>query len=311
MKAYVKEIIDKIVNQENIYKEIDLEKDICNEKSDLYFINEDKELQFICGSPKSLLDYDGYFFNKPNDCRPRTHLEFKPVESFYENRKFYHSRYILNNPVNKHDIIYFKFNNGILENGEFFKFNFFDKLTLEANKKIKIVRDMVENNQYFELTLKSTMIERHYISINKNELYIKAVDKGKDIICVIDINESKVYINGIVKNFTNIDFKDILNNICLIYGYIDSKEKIINIEHKDLTIGTGKGIIYINPFKLDKSLKFKMIYKGHINAEFYSYEENKWKALDDKRILKKNSILNIRLKLNTFDILNKIFLVSI
>lgn len=312
MKYYVKKSIDKMIQKEKVYKKIDFEKDICKEKSDLYFINEDGELQFICGAPKSLLDYNGYFFNDSEDCRTRSNLEFKPVEIFYEDTKAYHSRYIFDNLVEKYDVIYFEFNNSSLEQNESFNLYLFDKLYLEANKKIKITKNMLKNGQFFQLSLNSNIaLYRYYL----NKEGFSHVDYNKDINIttnnkyILDLSKRKMFINNTpIGNFTNLDFKNALNNICLICIYNSPKEKLINIKQEKLIIGKRKGIIYLHPIKPKQDVKLKVICKGDLKIEVYSYKEKKWLELSKSYVLTVEDTIFIRLHLNIFDKLNEIIL---
>lgn len=314
MKSYVKENIYKMVQKEKICKEIDFEKDICKEKSDLYFINDDGELQFICGSPKSLLDYDGYFFDNPQDYRPRTSLEFKPIESFYEDIKTYHSRYIFDNLIEEYDVIYFKFDNNSLEKNESFNLYLFDKLYLEAHKKVKMMKYMLKDGQYFELSLNNINARCRYY-LNKEGLsyidYNKSINQIKNNKYILDLSEKKIFINDtIINNFNNLNFKNTLNNICLLYKYPNFKERVVSVKREDFILGKRQGIICLNPIQLEEDIKLKIVYQGNIKIEFFSYIDNKWNVLDDKQVFKKGNIFNMRLSLNTCDKLNRVYFVT-
>lgn len=311
MKSYVKESIDKMIQKEKVYKKIDFEKDICKEKSDLYFINEDGELQFICGTPKNLLDYNGYFFDDPEECSSRTSLEFKPVEVFYEDSKFYHSRYIFDNLIEEYDIIYFKFDNDSLKKNESFNLYLFDKLYLEAHKKVKMTKDMLRNGQYFELNLNNINARCRYC-LNKEELsytdYNKSINYSKNNKYILDLSKRKIFINDtLINNFIKLDFKNILNNICLLYKYPNFKERIVSIKREDLILGKRQGVIYLKPIQLEEDVKLEVIYQGDIKVEVHSYIDNKWTVLNKKQILKKGNILNVRLILSTCDKLSKVY----
>lgn len=314
MKSYIKESIDKVIGEEKIYKEIDFEKDICKEKSDLYFINDDGELQFICGSPKSLLDYDGYFFDNPQDCRPRTSLEFKPIKVIFNDTIVqYRANYISNYLIDSDDVIYFKFKNSNLSKEQIFYFCLQDNIFLEANKRTIIDNSMIKDGEYFAFSLNSTAVNSIYINKKSDSSLIYTRNINTDMnTYILDTSQNKIYINGYVINqFNNLDFKNKLNNICLTYVQTILKDETININHNDVIIGRRKGMVYLNPIKFNTSVRLKMIYRGNINIELYSHKKNRWIKLRKEEILENEKFLNLRVVFSTGDKLAKLSFVSI
>lgn len=324
IKMDIEEKIKETINNDKIYKEISFENDIDKELSDFYIIdNRTGDLEFIYGDRESLLNYKGYFIDRPDECinvsnQSKLLMETRIRNPYFLGENVYSSMFISEYNFNSDDIIHLKLNNGVFSNP---KFNYF-YLCIGNLESIKIVNPFVKPHPISNLHVKAVGFQyernymRCYIADQDSNTYF-AVNKK---ICntiensyIIDFRRSMVHINGNVLNLNSIHFFKALKYFLLCYYTEQKLPNKFELKRQNIVIGKRKGFLYFKPFIVPSNinLEVKIFYKGNIEMEFYSYKINKWIPVKFNSIsINENNKVHIRIKLNSTDKIMKIFFIE-
>lgn len=305
------DIVDTVRRKENIYRELDFNRDIDPKKSDCYLLSDNGEISFMYTQNYDLLNYRGHFFDNLNKDEEKDKLIINYNKS-YLSEPYESMIYTPNYTLDNDDFLCFNLPN-YLDEFDWLAIDISDASSPVASPS-KIFRVAIYRNfVYVGLilvsdTYKSKYIFNHNFKINKD---IKKLE------CMLDVKLDRGFIDGkkiYTHNMNKLGFRENLKYIFVKYSKMNYNISSICIYPNSLLVGKGSvGYIYIYPIELIdvKKISVKMIYKGHVRLEIYDYRYNKWVTISEKNILDnlQNKLL-MRINLNRYDKLFKIFIIN-
>lgn len=298
MKPFIRDSLELYINNSikkvaNIYKEVDFNIDIDVDKSG-YYLLDDYELQFI-------------FNKKIYDLK-----NSNPCVRMYADKY----RYIYNYILERDSILVFQYRNNNLVGEEGIGLYIGNDIFKNQIETISYPQKFIRTDSFYIALSINKNFSCFCYSFEENYKYSTRNINKKLNNYIIDMYNKELYINGVETKLLNKENRFIIDKYSLrnvVISYTGSNiHSDFPINDCDLIIGKiGKGIIYLNPIKLVNVNKIRvyLIYKGNISLEFSNNYGN-WEKADNKIIRCDNSILNLRINIDNYSKIYKIYILN-